>query len=193
MKTRCYSPLSTILLIAVIFISGCIGATPPTTPTGPSPAPQAGAPATEKESLTTVITPARDLTGEWEGSLGSAKWRDNVVNWACSYEGYIHLSLRQDGNALTGTFQATIAQVILNSWNTGKVPCSLKGVQPSAPLTGTVSSSGFTFIVANIIDFDGTFTTDLMQGTFESCPDQLCPDSTRSTGTIGDFKATRQR
>lgn len=185
-------PLLAILLIGIVFISGCIESTPLAAPTSSSPAPRAGAP-TENKDITTVITPARDLTGEWEGLSGSATWRDNVVNWACSYEGYFHLSLKQNGNNLAGTFTSTITKVIPNTWNTGKVPCSPKGTQPSAPLTGTVSSSSFKFIVANVIDFAGTFTSDLMQGTFESCSNQICADGTGATGSIGEFTATRQR
>lgn len=132
-------PLLAILLIGIGVISGCIEATPLTAPTSPSPVPQAGAP-TENKDITTAITPARDLTGEWESLSSSATWRDNVVNWACSYEGYFYLSLKQNGNNLAGTF-----------------------------------------------------TSDLMQGTFESCPDQICADGTGATGSIGEFKVTRQR
>ena len=141
----------------------------------------------------TVISPARDLTGEWEGLPGSVKWHDNVINWACSYEGYLHLSLKQDGNALGGTFTATITKVMPNTWNTGKVPCSTPGRQPSALLKGTVSSSEYKFTVADVIDFKGMYTSDTIRGSFESCLDQKCRDGTSATGTTGDFKALRQR
>ena len=180
-----------LVIVGIILVSGCTGTSPQAAPTGPT-APQGDAP-TENKGITTVITPARDLTGEWEGLSGSAKWRDNVVNWACSYEGYFHLSLKQNGNNLVGTFTSTITKVIPNTWNTGEVPCGPKGTQPSAPLTGMVSSSSFKFTAANIIDFVGTFTSDLMQSTFESCPNQICAGGTRATGSIGEFKATRQK
>lgn len=173
-----HTQLLVVLLIAVVLVSGCKGATSTATPEA-------------KKSPTTVITPARDLTGEWEGLSGSAKWRNNVVNWACSYEGFFHLTLNHNGNALTGTFTSTITKVIPAEWNNGKVPCSLPGKQPSSSLTGTVSSAGFKFTVINI-DFVGTYTTKFIQGTFESCPDQICSDETRGTGSIGEFKLARQ-
>lgn len=175
-KRYCFVILT---LAMVLFVNGCVS---------DSANSQTG----EKE-LTTTITPARDLTGEWEGLPGSAKWHDNVANWACSYEGYIHLSLRQNGNALAGTFQATITKVIPNSWNTGKVPCSSLGAQSPAPLTGTVSSSSFKFKMYTIVDSTGSFTTDTLQGTFESCPNQICADGSRATGSIGEFKLSMQR
>ena len=189
MKSKNRFLILALVIVGIIFISGCVE---PTGPGAPTTAPgAAGAPNETQKKLTTAITPARDMTGEWEGLPGSAKWRDNVLNWACSYEGYIHLSLNQNGNNLVGTFQATITKVIPNTWNTGKVPCSQTGKQTKSSLTGTVSSSSFNFNVASIA-FTGTFTTDVMQGTFESCPNQICSDGTHATGTNGDFKATRQ-
>ena len=192
MKLNCILLLATFL-ITVIFISGCIvpkGIGKQTTASNDAGTPSTVTPETNKK-INTVINPARDLTGEWEGLSGSAKWRNNVANWACSYEGFFHLTLNQNENALTGTFTSTITKVIPAEWNNGKVPCSLPGKQLSSPLTGIVSSAGFKFTVVNI-DFVGTYTTDTVKGTFESCPDQICSDGTRGTGSIGEFKLARQ-
>lgn len=166
----------TLLIISIMLVNGCVAPNPPTA---------------QQKELTTTISAAGDLTGEWEGLPGSAKWHDNVENWACSYEGYVHLSLNQNENNLAGTFTLTITKVIPNAWNTGKVSCSPIGKQPSALLTGTVSSSGYKFTVANVVDFVGSYTTNTIRGTFESCPNQKCADGGFATGTIGDFKAVR--
>ena len=191
MKLNYYS-LWAILLVGVVFISGCVSQSSIKSP-NTNQASEAAKTTPQQTQISTVISPARDLTGEWEGLPGSAKWHDNVLNWACSYEGYLHLSLKQNGNALIGTFRATITKVIPNTWNTGKVPCSKPGAQPSAQLTGTVSSSEYKFTVANLIDFTGIYTSNTIDGSFESCPNQRCLDGTSATGTIGDFKAARQR
>lgn len=138
-----------------------------------------------KEKLTTTLSPARDLTGEWEGG---AVWTNNVINPACSYEGTFYLSINQDGNNIDGTFISTI---IKTNQLIEDVPCSLPGTRSSFPLEGTLSSSTFEFTVTNII-FLGTFTSDLMKGTLESCPDQICLDGTRAVGFKGDFNLLRK-
>lgn len=162
-----------------------------------SPSPAAPSPA-----LGAVLPPARDLTGKWRDIPGSATWRDNVVNWACSYEGYLELSLNQREGELTGTFAFTITRVTPNTWNTNKVPCATPGTYPPSLLKGVVSTSRFQFSGSNI-DFNGGFeaqtgqpgglTSDLLQGAFQSCPDQMCSDGTRVTGSIGKFQLLRVR
>ncbi len=141
--------------------------------------------AKEKKGLSTAITPARDLTGTWQGR---ATWHDNVANPACSYEGMFSLALTQNNNQLEGTFQTTITKAdnLLQS-----VPCSQLGAYPESALAGTASSATAQFSVGTI-DFSATFTTDLMEGTFESCPDQICSDGSRAVGSTGEFSLTRQ-
>ena len=183
--------LLAVLLISIIIISGCTTFLPESGPVTGGEEGAAETPSEERE-LTTAITPARDLTGDWEGLSGSAKWRNNVGNPACSYEGFFGFSFEQDGNTLTGTFTSIITNIIPAEWNQGEVPCGATGAQPSFPLTGTVSSSRAEFTVADIIKFSSSFTTDLMQGTFESCSNQICSDGTRAVGAIGEFKVMRQ-
>ena len=172
---------SLAVLLTMILISGCV-----------NPGSSGTLPDGVSKSITTKISPAGDLSGDWQGLPGSAKWHDNVANWACSYEGYFHLSLKQNGNALTGILTTTITKVMPNSWNTDKVPCSTPGEQSPAQLTGTISSSSYKFVMANLIDFSGAYTSETIQGSFESCPNQKCLDGMTATGTIGDFKASRQ-
>ena len=162
--------LISLLLLSAILISGCIQ---------PQQNGTAGATEPGKE-LTTTISPARDLTGIWEGP---AQWRNNVGNPACSYEGRLRLNFQQNGNNLAGTMQATITK---NNQLIADVPCSQPGTFPPAAGVGTVSSSSFKFI-----EYSGTFTSDLMQGTFESCPNQVCNDGSGAVGAIGSFSLMR--
>ena len=137
------------------------------------------------DKLSTALTPARDLTGVWEGST---KWQNNVGNPACSYEGTIRFNLKQSGNQLTGTWQTTItkANQLLKS-----VPCSGVGENPLAELSGTVSGALSDFS-SSVIDFSASFTGQLFKGTFESCPDQACSDGSHAVGAVGDFTTMRK-
>ena len=164
--------ISAIILAAIIFIAGCTSA-------------NQGTSGETKKDLTSSITPARDLSGVWEGS---GTWHDNVANPACSYEGVIRFNFVQTGNQLAGTFQTTItkADQLLQS-----VPCSTTGQNQPVQLAGAVSSTRAQF-TAWVIDFDATFTTDLMDGTFESCPGQVCSDGSRATGSVGRFSVLRK-
>ncbi|MBI2650669.1 hypothetical protein HYX04_05165 [Candidatus Woesearchaeota archaeon] len=139
----------------------------------------------ENKVLDTAISPARDLTGVWEGT---ATWKNNVLNPACSYEGAINFNFAQKNNELEGTWHTTITKInhILKD-----IPCGSEGRNPEAILKGTISSSTAKFS-SGPIDFSATFTTDLMEGAFESCPDQICSDGTRAVGAIGKFSATRK-
>lgn len=139
----------------------------------------------ENKALDSAISPARDLTGVWEGK---ATWRNNVLNPACSYEGIISFNFAQSNNRLQGSWYTTIIKVnqILQS-----VPCGSTGRNPEATLQGTVSSSTAKFS-SGPIDFSFTLTTDLIEGVFESCPDQICSDGTRAVGAVGKFSAIRK-
>lgn len=125
----------------------------------------------EGKKLTTTITAARDLTGTW---TGTAEWSDNVGNPACSYFGDITFNFQQNDNTLAGTWQANINDVVQHL----DVPCAAQGPTPVNNLQGTVSSSSVYFTSGDPeLVFDGTFTTDLLDGSFESCPGQ-CPGGT---------------
>ncbi len=138
-----------------------------------------------EEKLTTTISPARDLTGTWQGP---AQWTNNVNNPACQYEGTLTIRFRQKGNVLVGDYSARITKTeqLISS-----VPCSPEGEQGTFPLTGKVSSSEFEFAVATIL-FSGTFTSDLMKGKLESCPNQECNDGSRAVGFKGEFSLMRK-
>ncbi|MEK6825942.1 MAG: hypothetical protein AABY00_04100 [Nanoarchaeota archaeon] len=139
----------------------------------------------QEKKLDTTLSPARDLTGVWQGP---ARWTNNVNNPACRYEGTFTVKFNQQGNALAGDYTSDItkSEQLLSS-----VPCSPRGRQGTVPLSGTISASSFKFTVATI-DFSGTFTSDLMQGTLVSCPNQECADGTRAVGFTGDFSLTRK-
>lgn len=140
----------------------------------------------EKEDLSSQLNPARDLSGIWEGN---AKWQNNVVNPACSYEGTIRFDLRLNGNQITGNWQTTITK---SNQLLKTVPCSLPGENLPADLIGGVSSSKAKFS-SGAIDFKGMLTSDLFKGTFESCPDQICSDGSRAVGFIGEYTTIRKR
>ncbi len=155
-----------ILFILILLVSGCTQ--------------QSG-----QEDLTTTISPARDLTGTWQTS---AEWQNNVANPACSYEGDIVFNFQQTNNQLAGNWQATITNI---NQLIAAVPCGALGPQQLMALQGTVSSSSFQF-TSGTIEFNSTYTTDLIKGTFESCSDQICNDGSRAVGAIGSFTGSRQ-
>lgn len=138
----------------------------------------------KQEELTTQLSPARDLAGRWQGT---ARWTNNVANPGCAYEGVLLIVFRQEGNRLAGEYTTTITKStqLLKS-----VPCSPEGTQGTYPLTGLVSSSAVQFDVTNI-HYTGTFTSDLLQGTLESCLNQECNDGTRAVGFKGNFSLRR--
>ena len=140
----------------------------------------------DKQELYSQLSPARDLTGIWEGS---AQWQNNVKNPACSYEGIIRFDLEVDEGQLTGNWQTTITK---SNQLLETVPCSLPGENPPAQLSGGISSSEVKFS-SGTIDFEAMFTLDLFKGTFESCPDQICSDGSRAVGFKGKFTTIRKR
>ena len=140
----------------------------------------------QQPKLTTKISPAADLTGIWSGT---ALFKDNVGNPQCSYEGNFNLNIRQNGNNIQGTYQMTItkANKLLNSG----FSCVSLGQFPATVITGTLSSSRIEF-TDNFATFTGSFTSDLMNLDFESCPNQECADGTAGVGTKGNAKLIRQ-
>ena len=132
------------------------------------------------------------------GSNG-AFYQDNVANPACSYEADIVLDItNQTGNDITGliSFRVRENRQILRG-----IPCIPEGSMAlnQAPIHGTLSSTYVsfenpglrgTFSPIAFTTAKGTFTTDLMSGTFERSP---YPSGGDLTGIIGKWTVSRSR
>ena len=126
---------------------------------------------------------ARDLTGTWVGTgPNGAFYADNVANPNCEYEADIRIVFVQDGTSLTGSFTLTVrtsTELIATS-----LPCVAVGAEQSEALFGGVSSSDVTFeLFVSRIEFDGTFTSDILNATFVS---------TLPGGIAGSMTVTRE-
>jgi hypothetical protein len=131
----------------------------------------------------TGLDAARDLTGTWEGSGPTgASYTDNVANPNCAYEADIRIVFVQDGTSLTGSFTLTVtSSTKLLSTNLSCVPV---GASNNEALFGSVNSSNVTFELFNTrTDFDGTFTSDILNASFAS---------TLPGGIAGTMRVTRQ-
>jgi hypothetical protein len=131
----------------------------------------------------TGLDAARDLTGTWEGSGPTgASYTDNVANPNCAYEADIRIVFVQDGTSLTGSFTLTVtSSTKLLSTNLSCVPV---GASNNEALFGSVNSSNVTFELFNTrTDFDGTFTSDILDASFAS---------TLPGGIAGTMRVTRQ-
>mgnify|MGYP001594641285 CR=1 FL=1 len=122
---------------------------------------------TPKEKLTSTITPARDLTGKWEGSL---TFTNNCPNPACRYKGRlvppsIAMDLQQIGNNVVGN-----VTLYTNNFEIEELvglPCptfSEFQTSTSQIQNGVISSSRFTFTDIGDNSWDFRLTTDLLQG-----------------------------
>lgn len=116
-------------------------------------------------AMTTTITPARDLSGHYSGSFSMK----DTTSDGCSFSGTWQATFSQDGNDLTGTF-------VLVSASSPDYPtndfCTLIP-NDDFPFQGTVSSSSFS-ISGSDFSSKGSFTTDLIRGTFNECSDESC-------------------
>lgn len=137
---------------------------PATQPAAPQPAAQPA-----QQQLTTTISPARDLTGQWQGSF---TFTNNCPNPACQYTGRlvppsIALNLVRTGNQVVGTLTIDFNQFKIEEL--AGMPCptfrEAGGVQQTQIFGGTVSSSRFTFQDVGGNSWDLMLTTDLLRGT----------------------------
>lgn len=122
--------------------------------------------------LNANITPARDLTGNWEGSL---TFTNNCPNPACLYKGRMNppsvtMELKQNGNNVIGNVTVNFGSFEIEGQNCATFQVLVnQGIQSiSVVNNGVISSSKFTFT-----DVGGNFwelglTTDLLQGTISS-------------------------
>ena len=131
----------------------------------------------------TGLDAARDLTGTWEGTGPTgASYTDNVANPNCAYEADIRIVFVQSGTSLTGSFTLTVTsstELISTS-----LPCVPVGASVNEALFGSVNSSDVRFeLFVSRTEFDGTFTTDILNATFTS---------TLPNGIMGTMRVTRQ-
>lgn len=137
-------------------------------PAEPAPPQQAAVPPA-RQRLTTTITPARDLTGQWTGSF---TFTNNCPNPACRYQGRLvppslALNLVQNGNQVAGAITVDFNQFAVEELV--GMPCptfrEAGGVQQTQLVGGTVSSSRFTFQDVGGNTWDLMLITDLLKGT----------------------------
>ncbi|MBW3014746.1 hypothetical protein KY335_05930, partial [Candidatus Woesearchaeota archaeon] len=125
---------------------------------------------------TTTITPARDLTGTWEGSV---EFTNNCPNPACRYIGRmvppsLIMNLQQTGNTVAGNVIIDFAnfeiEELVPGMNCGTFQQMVDNRVriPSVIAGGTVSSSKFTFTDVGGNFWELMFTTDLLQGTIKN-------------------------
>ena len=134
-------------------------------------------------SCSNGLDAARDLTGTWDGTgPNGAFYADNVANPNCEYEADVHVVFVQDGTSLTGSFTMTVrssTELIVTS-----LPCVTVGAESSEALFGSVNSSDVSFeLFVSRIDFDGSFTSDILAATFVS---------TQPGGIAGSMTLQRQ-
>lgn len=141
----------------------------PTPPPTPPPTPAPTAVPTPAPTLTTTIAPARDLTGTWRGGIASTGHYQGQVT--CKWTGSATVQFTQTGNTLSGQAQLTFqtSQAVLAG-----ADCAAGSEQYG--ITGTVSSSSVTFTFTGgeggwYGTARGSFTTDLMSGTFAGSGD----------------------
>ncbi len=126
--------------------------------------------------ITSTITPARDITGNWAGSL---TFTNNCPNPSCRYIGRLNpssvtMNLAQNGNIVAGAVTINFANFEIEELIPG-LECGTfqalvqAGIQSqSVIINGVISSSEFTFT-----DVGGNFwelgvTTDTLQGTISN-------------------------
>ena len=127
---------------------------------------------------TSTITPARDLTGQWNGIVSFTERSPK-----CSYQGDMILNLRQQGDNINGNFNIVVTKAEGND-------CVRIGSQFGYLVSGTVSSSAISLLVADTDVLLGSFTTDIMTLRWESCQD--C-SSGPAIKILGPVSLLRQR
>ena len=144
------------------------------------------------KKLTTTISPARNLSGKWLGvAPQGATYRDYVANYACSYEADFTLNIKQKNQSIDGS---AIFRVRKSTQRLQRVPCLPTNYSFELPVDGTVSGTNITFSNVGIPNlyspttFVGTFTSDIMSGTFERRP-----SNQDLAGLKGEWQVTKSR
>lgn len=131
---------------------------------------------TAQPPLTTTITPARDITGNWQGSI---TFTNNCPNPSCRYKGRmtppsLTMTLAQTGNQATGAVTVNFANFEIEELISGQGCGTFAqlvqqgAVSQSQINNGIVSSSRFTFTDIGGNNWDLRLTTDLLQGVITS-------------------------
>ncbi len=125
------------------------------------------------------LSPARDLTGNWEGR---ATWHDNIGSPVCFFEGKFRFDLKQNGNQLQGSWWLT--QTKLTETVEGACGSWPEGENAMGALSGTVEGSRAQFsALLSGMEFTSTFTTDQIKGSFVL---------NKEFGLLGEFSAFRK-
>ena len=134
------------------------------------------------DALTSTLSPARNLTGRWEGSATFTQ-DCQQLNTVCTYSKSANppnviLQLNQNGNTVTGTW----------TWGKGGVTaqpadkCDV-GSNVTSPISnGTVSSSRFTFDDVGGNHWSLNLTSDQLQGTVT--PTKACQFSSKDVAVF---------
>jgi len=109
---------------------------------------------------TSSISGARDLNGQWAGTVS---FTERVPN--CAYRGALVLNLGQNGNNLNGGFTLSIDEIVTQGPNCLRVGTVL----PPSAVSGTASSSSINLLISNTDKLKGSFTTDAMTLRWEIC------------------------
>jgi len=143
-------------------------------------------PELDKPELDKEISSARDLTGKW---AGLSTYQNNVANPNCIYEGIFDFNFQQNNNELRGSYVLTITKSTKKLQTS--LPCSPEGKYVPTNIEGTISSSSIKFS-DGFADYSGTFTNNLMNLDFESCPNNTCSDGSLGIGLKGNIKLNRK-
>jgi len=121
----------------------------------------------EEPELTSTITPARDLSGNWIGLFES---QENTPDVDCLYTSSFELQVQQKGNNLQGRMIFTNIDVEQNYKSSIPIPCGVPIDRSSSdPITGTVSSSALSILRGGTKVMSGSFTTDNMMLVVDRC------------------------
>jgi len=121
----------------------------------------------KEPELTSTITPARDLSGEWVGLFES---QENTPDVDCLYTSTFELRLQQNGNSLEGRMIFTDIDVEQDYKSSIPIPCGVPIDRSSSdPITGTVSSSALNIFRGGTKVMSGSFTTDNMMLVVDRC------------------------
>ena len=140
-----------------------------------APPEEAQAGVQQQQKLTTTISPAVDVTGNWAGSL---VFTNNCPNPACRYTGRlvppsITMNLAQNGNNVNGAVTVHFANFEIEELVEGQVCGTFQQliqqqVVSQSPIQGTISSSRLTFADVGGNVWELMVTSDLMQGTISN-------------------------